>query len=135
MPRVAAHAQGVPGQEASNYRTSLTTPEQAAPGVTVRVVESGARLEITSTDGEAAVLGYDGEPYLRLGPVRRVGARGLAGVTAVCLLVSLPHSGLSAAEAGGGPGAQLVAFATGNAALLAGGSRPPSPRCNCGGAG
>lgn len=235
-----ASAHGASGQEASNWLTVLTSAARPAPGVTVGVVESGARLELTSTDAEVVVLGYDGEPYLRVGPggvlvntrspaavrnatlddpggvpagtdpragsvwervsdeptarwydsrtrwtdpqppaavqeepdrrrvvrewsvpvtlddapvpvagtlewvpgppalpwwllalgaaaavpavalLRRGAARALAGLTALCLLVSVVHSAASAAEAAGGPGARAAAFLAGNAPLMAG---------------
>jgi hypothetical protein len=38
------------------------------PGVTVRVVELGGRLELRNdSPAEVVVIGYDGEPYLRVG--------------------------------------------------------------------
>ena len=40
-----------------------------APGVTARVVDLGAKIELTNrTSTEVLVLGYEGEPYLRIGP-------------------------------------------------------------------
>jgi hypothetical protein len=235
-----ASAHGASGQEASNWLTTLTSPVRPGAGVTVAVVESGARLELTSTEAPVVVFGYDGEPYLRVGPdgvltntrspaavrnatlddpggvpagtdpraepvweqtsdeptarwydsrarwtapqppapvqqepdrrqvvrewsvpvtldgapvavagtlewvpgpsalpwwllalaaagtvtalalLRRGAARALAGVAALCLLVSVVHSAASAAEAAGGPGARAAAFFTGNAPLMAG---------------
>ena len=63
-----AVAHGASGQEASNYRVTLTSPREPAPGVDVRLVESGARLQLTSREAEVTVVGHSGEPYLRIGP-------------------------------------------------------------------
>ncbi|SHN27590.1 hypothetical protein [Cryptosporangium aurantiacum] len=55
--------------EASDYRTEITTISPDPSGVTVRVVENGARLELRSrTDEDVEVRGYSGEPYLRISP-------------------------------------------------------------------
>lgn len=235
-----ASAHGASGRESSNWLTTLTSPVRPAPGVTVRLVESGARLELTSTESEVLVLGDDGEPYLRVGPdgvltnsrsparvrnatladpgglpggtdpaaepvwertsdeptarwydsrtrwtapqpphevqaepdrrqvvrewsvpvtqagapvavagtlawvpgpsplpswllalaataavpavafLRRGAARTLAGLTVLCLLVSVTHSAASAAEVAGGPGAGVAAFVSGNLPLMTG---------------
>lgn len=54
---------------ASNYRTTITEVSPSIPGVEVRVLEAGARIELRNdTAEEAVVLGYQGEPYLRVGP-------------------------------------------------------------------
>ncbi len=64
-----ASAHGVGGIEPSNYRTRVESVQPAVAGVTVRAVDLGSRLELTN-DGavDVVVLGYDGEPYLRVGP-------------------------------------------------------------------
>ncbi|WP_164842712.1 hypothetical protein [Actinoplanes solisilvae] len=60
-----AHAGDVP--DATAYRTAVTTI--SAPGIEVRTVEAGARLELTNDSGHAIeVLGYSGEPYLEVRP-------------------------------------------------------------------
>lgn len=64
-----AEAHTVSGAGATNYRTTLTGVAPAVPGITVRLVENGSRLELTNhTATEAVVLGYENEPYLRVGP-------------------------------------------------------------------
>jgi hypothetical protein len=63
-----ADAHTVSGAGAGNYRTVLDSVSPAVP-VTVAVVENGSRLELTNpTATEALVLGYENEPYLRVGP-------------------------------------------------------------------
>jgi hypothetical protein len=64
-----AAAHGADAPDGTDYRTRSTGLSPAEPGVTVRVVEAGARLELTNrTDRDIQVLGYSGEPYLRIGP-------------------------------------------------------------------
>jgi hypothetical protein len=66
-PPASAHT--VSGAGAGNFRTTLTGLAPAVPGLTVKVVENGSRLSLTNTTGtDAVVLGYSGEPYLRVGP-------------------------------------------------------------------
>ena len=63
----AAHTVG--GVNATNYRTTIRSVTPADPHVSVRVVDNGDRLELTNTGRQdVVVLGYDGEPYLRVGP-------------------------------------------------------------------
>jgi hypothetical protein len=38
------------------------------PGLSIKVVETGSRLELTNHGPEVVVLGYEQEPYLRVGP-------------------------------------------------------------------
>lgn len=65
----AASAHTVSGAGASNYRTSLTSLTPTVPGLTLTVVENGSRLRLTNaTRTDVVVLGYQGEPYLRVGP-------------------------------------------------------------------
>jgi len=63
----AAHAVG--GAQAGNYQTRIVTVEPALSGLSVEVVDAGSRLRVRNTTGhEVTVLGYAGEPYLRVGP-------------------------------------------------------------------
>lgn len=63
----AAHAADAP--DATNYRTAITGVTPALPGVTVRAIEAGARLELTNTsDRVVEVLGYSNEAYLEIRP-------------------------------------------------------------------
>ena len=64
-----AGAHSVSGVSSSNFRTTLTSVQPRVPGLTMRVIEGGSRFELTNTTGtDAIVLGYDEEPYLRVGP-------------------------------------------------------------------
>jgi hypothetical protein len=63
----AAHAVG--GAQASNYQTRILSVQPVVPGLTVEVADAGARLRVVNHTGrEVMVLGYAGEPYLRVGP-------------------------------------------------------------------
>lgn len=69
VPAGPALAHGADAPAGTNYRARLTGVSPAVPGVRLRVIEAGARLELTNTGGrEIEVLGYEGEPYLRVGP-------------------------------------------------------------------
>jgi hypothetical protein len=64
----SAHAVGI-GPAASNYRTNVRGIEPPIPGVSVRVVDGGNQLELTNRGSqEITLLGYENEPYLRVGP-------------------------------------------------------------------
>lgn len=65
-----AGAHGGPGGEdadASNYRTRVLDIEPRVEGLRLRAIDAGSRLELRNDTGsEVVVLGYDGEPYLRI---------------------------------------------------------------------
>ncbi|MCW3815463.1 hypothetical protein ONA91_13465 [Micromonospora sp. DR5-3] len=64
-----AAAHGADAPAGTDYRAEVTSLSPARPGLTARMVEAGARLELTNRTGpEVEVLGYSGEPYLRVGP-------------------------------------------------------------------
>lgn len=64
----SAHAVGG-GPAASNYRTNLKGIAPPIAGVEVRVVDGGNQLQLTNRGPqEVTVLGYQNEPYLRVGP-------------------------------------------------------------------
>lgn len=64
-----AGAHTVGGIDATNYRTRILAVTPATPGVTVRVIDHGDRLELRNTARRDVVVeGYEGEPYLRVGP-------------------------------------------------------------------
>lgn len=64
-----AAAHGVGGVDPSNYETTITRFEPGGDGVELHVRDVGDRLELVNTsDGEVTVLGYEDEPYLRVGP-------------------------------------------------------------------
>jgi hypothetical protein len=62
----AAHAGGA---EPGNWLAVLDEVSPAMPGVTVRLLDRGEQVELANAGPEVVtVLGYDGEPYLRIGP-------------------------------------------------------------------
>jgi len=64
-----AYAHGGDAPDGTNYRTRVSEVTPALPGVTVRTIEAGARLELANHSGKTVeVLGYDGEPYLEVRP-------------------------------------------------------------------
>ncbi len=63
-----AFAHGADAPDATNYRVSITA-QPAIPGVEVRTIEAGARLQLTNHSGHnIEVLGYQNEPYLEIRP-------------------------------------------------------------------
>lgn len=64
-----AAAHGGEAPDGTDYRAEVTGFAPARPGLTARVIEAGARLELTNrSGGPVEVIGYHGEPYLRVGP-------------------------------------------------------------------
>jgi hypothetical protein len=64
-----ASAHTISGPRPSNYRSMVTKIQPPAPGITVRIVDLGAKTQLTNrTSSDATVLGYENEPYLRIGP-------------------------------------------------------------------
>jgi hypothetical protein len=64
-----AFAHGVGGVQPRNYETKLLRVEPHIVGVQLAVVDLGDNLQLrNSTRVDVVVLGYDGEPYLRVGP-------------------------------------------------------------------
>jgi hypothetical protein len=69
VPATPASAHGGDTPEATSYRTAVTAITPALPGLHVRAVEAGARLELTNDTGRTVeILGYSGEPYLEVRP-------------------------------------------------------------------
>lgn len=63
-----AWAHEVPGTEASNFETTVERTTPRVPGLTVLPVDLGNELELRNETGrEVVVLGYQDEPYLRVG--------------------------------------------------------------------
>lgn len=63
-----ASAHTVAGSGATNYRTTMRDVSPAIAGLTVKVIESGSRLEARySGPGDVYVIGYQEEPFLRIG--------------------------------------------------------------------
>src|SRR5262245_27592241 len=66
-PPAGAHDLG--GRQPTDVRSRVTAVRPEAAGVTVRVVELGGRLELRNDSRvDVVIMGYDGEPYLRVGP-------------------------------------------------------------------
>jgi hypothetical protein len=64
-----ASAHGVGGLNPTNYLTTIDTMSPHVDGLTLTVVDLGTRLQLTNTTShDVVVLGYDKEPYLRVGP-------------------------------------------------------------------
>jgi hypothetical protein len=66
-PPASAHATG--GPQPSDYDTIVRRISPPLPGVTVRSIDLGNELELRNeTHTDVIVLGYEHEPYLRIGP-------------------------------------------------------------------
>lgn len=64
-----AAAHGVGGLEPTNYETRVDGIRPATLGLEARPVDLSDRIELRNdTDRNVTVLGYEGEPYLRIGP-------------------------------------------------------------------
>ena len=64
-----ASAHTASGPRPTNYLTTLDSISPRIPGVTVHVVELGSKIELTNRTGtDVIVLGYNSDPYLRVGP-------------------------------------------------------------------
>src|SRR5690606_26407323 len=58
-----AAAHNVSGVSSTNYLTTLEAVTPETPGIEVRVVEKGSRIELTNrNDADVVVLGYEDEP-------------------------------------------------------------------------
>ena len=65
----AAEAHTVSGVSATNYRSEIVSVSPPVPGVVLRLREVGTRVELVNHTGvDVVVLGYQGEPYRRVGP-------------------------------------------------------------------
>ena len=64
-----AAAHDVPGIKPSNFETTVDSTTPRVPGLAVRPIDLGNELELRNDTGvDVVVLGYQGEPYLRVGP-------------------------------------------------------------------
>ncbi len=64
-----AAAHDVPGIKPSNFETTVDGTTPRVSGLTVRAIDLGNELELRNDTGaDVVVLGYQGEPYLRVGP-------------------------------------------------------------------
>ena len=69
LPAAPAAAHDVGGVGATNFQTTLSAVTPAVPGLSLRVIENGSRLELRNdTAADVIVEGYGGEPYARVGP-------------------------------------------------------------------
>lgn len=69
LPAAAHGGPGGTDPPSSNFRSSVQGVDPPAPGLSVRTIDAGARVELVNrTEHTVTVLGYDGEPYLRIGP-------------------------------------------------------------------
>jgi len=65
----AASAHTISGPRPTNYRSRVVAMSPAIAGISARVVDLGNKFELTNrTSTEITVLGYEAEPYLRIGP-------------------------------------------------------------------
>src|SRR5207302_5970632 len=63
----AAHT--VTGVQPTNFRSEIISVEPPTPGVAIHLLDLGRRVEVVDDGpGEVVLLGYQGEPYLRVGP-------------------------------------------------------------------
>jgi hypothetical protein len=66
-PPASAHT--ISSVQPTNYRSEIVEVQPAVPGVRVRLLDLGRRVELAvSGPEEVVVVGYQGEPYLRVGP-------------------------------------------------------------------
>ena len=64
-----ASAHTLSGPQPTNFRTTVDGITPALPGVEVAIVDGGTKVQLANgTDSPVTVLGYEGEPYLRIGP-------------------------------------------------------------------
>jgi hypothetical protein len=64
-----AAAHGVGGLQPTNYKTRVDGIAPPAPGIHVRTVDAGTKIELRNDSGhDVIVVGYQREPYLRIGP-------------------------------------------------------------------
>jgi uncharacterized membrane protein YhaH (DUF805 family) len=64
-----ASAHTVNGQGATNYHTTLDGVSPHVPGLHVRTIDLGSYIEVTwAGSSDLTIQGYQGEPYLRIGP-------------------------------------------------------------------
>ncbi|HEY5165460.1 MAG TPA: hypothetical protein VIJ44_05880, partial [Acidimicrobiia bacterium] len=64
-----AGAHGVAGIQPSNFDTRVLAVVPVTTGIHVQAVDLGNKLQLDNHTGrDVVVLGYDDEPYLRVGP-------------------------------------------------------------------
>jgi hypothetical protein len=99
-----ARAHGDDAPNATAYRTAVSSTVPVRPGLSVRAVETGGRLELINDTGRTIeVLGFAGEPYLQ---VRPDGA--FENVNSPATYVNRTLAGDTAVPAGASPAAAPV---------------------------
>jgi hypothetical protein len=64
-----ADAHTITGVSPTNYRSEIVGVNPRLPGVSVHLLDLGNRVELVNRGAtDVIVLGYQGEPYLRVGP-------------------------------------------------------------------
>ncbi|MBV8958509.1 MAG: hypothetical protein JOZ37_17170 [Actinobacteria bacterium] len=64
-----ADAHTLTGVQPTNFRSELVSVLPALPGVTVDILDLGRRIRLTNRGNiDVVIRGYQGEPYLRVGP-------------------------------------------------------------------
>ena len=64
-----AAAHGLGGLQPTNYETRILHVSPDVEGITVQIVDAGSKISVRNeTRHQVVVLGYEGEPYLRIGP-------------------------------------------------------------------
>src|SRR5438552_3023202 len=64
-----ADAHTVAGVQPTNYRSEIVAVTPSVAGLHLRLLDLGRRIELVNrTSTEVVVLGYQGEPFLRVGP-------------------------------------------------------------------
>ena len=100
-----AQAHTVGGVQPTNYRSRISGVSPALPGVSVELLDLGRRIRVINRGTtDVIVLGYSGEPYLRLGP------RGLfENVHSPAAFLNLPTTGGATTNTTLPPGADASA--------------------------
>ena len=68
-PAAAHGGPAVDEPPATNWRSRVTRFESPVPGLSIAMIDAGEKVELTnSSDRTVIVVGYENEPYLRVGP-------------------------------------------------------------------
>jgi hypothetical protein len=65
----AASAHTIAGVQATNYQSTIEAVSPPSSTISVRLLDLGRRVQLTNRGrNDVVVFGYEGEPYLRVGP-------------------------------------------------------------------